>query len=130
MRILFIGSRLYDDVDYYVTHSIDNNIYTIYANKDVLGVQLGGLNGFEIYKLSTGLLRYEKVWSSIRIFPEEIPSSVLKTVKNKDEIIEVVYNPMGYECEIIDVDAYTGGFNLQIAFSTGYLAGKSAAEIY
>ena len=31
--------------------------------------------------------------------------------------------------EIIDVDAYTGGFNLQIAFSTGYLAGKNAAEI-
>jgi len=30
--------------------------------------------------------------------------------------------------EVIDVDAYTGGFNLQIAFSTGYLAGKSAAE--
>lgn len=32
--------------------------------------------------------------------------------------------------EIIDVDAYTGGYNLQIAFSTGYLAGKSAAESY
>lgn len=32
--------------------------------------------------------------------------------------------------EVIDVDAYTGGFNLQIAFSTGYLAGKNAAEIY
>ena len=29
--------------------------------------------------------------------------------------------------EIIDVDAYTGGFNLQIAFSTGALAGQSAA---
>lgn len=27
--------------------------------------------------------------------------------------------------EVIDVDAYTGGFNLQIAFSTGVLAGKS-----
>lgn len=27
--------------------------------------------------------------------------------------------------EIIDVDAYTGGFNLQIAFSTGVLAGKN-----
>ncbi len=25
--------------------------------------------------------------------------------------------------EVIDIDAYTGGFNLQIAFSTGYLAG-------
>jgi predicted flavoprotein YhiN len=34
-----------------------------------------------------------------------------------------------YFCgEVIDVDAYTGGYNLQIAFSTGYLAGKSAAE--
>lgn len=30
--------------------------------------------------------------------------------------------------EILDVDAYTGGFNLQIAWATGYLAGFSAAE--
>ncbi len=30
--------------------------------------------------------------------------------------------------EIIDTDAYTGGFNLQIAFSTGFIAGKNAAE--
>ena len=30
--------------------------------------------------------------------------------------------------EVIDVDAYTGGFNLQIAFSTGVLAGESAAK--
>mgnify|MGYP003289326080 FL=1 len=29
--------------------------------------------------------------------------------------------------EVIDVDAYTGGFNLQIAFSTGALAGMHAA---
>lgn len=28
--------------------------------------------------------------------------------------------------EVIDVDAYTGGFNLQIAFSTGRLAGENA----
>ncbi len=30
--------------------------------------------------------------------------------------------------EVIDVDAYTGGFNLQIAFSTGVLAGENAAK--
>lgn len=30
--------------------------------------------------------------------------------------------------ELLDVDGYTGGFNIQIAFSTGYVAGKSAAE--
>ena len=28
--------------------------------------------------------------------------------------------------EVIDVDAYTGGFNLQIAFSTGRLAGENS----
>jgi predicted Rossmann fold flavoprotein len=33
-----------------------------------------------------------------------------------------------YLCgEVIDIDADTGGYNLQAAFSTGYLAGESAA---
>lgn len=31
--------------------------------------------------------------------------------------------------EVIDCDGYTGGFNLQIAFSTGHLAGFSASNI-
>ena len=30
--------------------------------------------------------------------------------------------------EVLDVDAYTGGYNLQIAFSTGFLAAEAAAE--
>lgn len=30
--------------------------------------------------------------------------------------------------ELLDLDAYTGGYNLQIAFSTGVLAGQGAAE--
>ncbi|MBR2343521.1 MAG: NAD(P)/FAD-dependent oxidoreductase [Clostridia bacterium] len=45
-----------------------------------------------------------------------------KTMESR--IAEGVY----FAGEVIDVDAYTGGFNLQIAFSTAYLAGKSAAE--
>jgi len=31
--------------------------------------------------------------------------------------------------EIIDLDAFTGGYNLQIAFSTGHLAGSSLSKI-
>ena len=31
--------------------------------------------------------------------------------------------------EVLDLDAYTGGFNLQIAYATGRLAGASAARI-
>ena len=30
--------------------------------------------------------------------------------------------------ELIDIDAYTGGFNLQIAWATGRAAGQAAAE--
>jgi len=29
--------------------------------------------------------------------------------------------------EVLDVDAYTGGYNLQIAFSTAVVAGENAA---
>lgn len=37
-------------------------------------------------------------------------------------------NGLFFAGEMIDVDAFTGGFNLQIAFSTGALAGSSAAN--
>ena len=40
-----------------------------------------------------------------------------KTMESK--IIKGVY----FAGEVLDVDAYTGGYNLQIAFSTGYVAG-------
>lgn len=42
-----------------------------------------------------------------------------KTMESK--LVEGLY----FAGEIIDVDAYTGGFNLQIAYSTGYTAGKN-----
>ena len=35
---------------------------------------------------------------------------------------------LSFAGEVLDVDAYTGGFNLQIAFSTGHLAGLCAAQ--
>ncbi len=45
---------------------------------------------------------------------KEINSSTMES-----KIVQGLY----FAGEIIDVDAYTGGFNLQIAYSTGYLAG-------
>lgn len=36
-----------------------------------------------------------------------------------------IVNGLYFAGEIIDVDCFTGGFNLQVAFSTGYLAGIS-----
>jgi predicted Rossmann fold flavoprotein len=43
-----------------------------------------------------------------------------KTMRSK------LVNGLFFAGEIIDVDAYTGGFNLQIAFSTGFVAGENA----
>lgn len=31
--------------------------------------------------------------------------------------------------EVLDIHGYTGGYNITVAFSTGYVAGKSAAEL-
>lgn len=42
-----------------------------------------------------------------------------KTMQSK--IVDNLY----FAGEVIDVDAYTGGFNLQVAFSTGYLCGNN-----
>ena len=42
-----------------------------------------------------------------------------KTMKSK-----LIPN-LSFAGEVIDVDAYTGGFNLQIAFSTGYVCGEN-----
>jgi len=47
---------------------------------------------------------------------KEINSSTMES-----KIIEGLY----FAGEIIDVDAYTGGFNLQIAYSTGFTAGMN-----
>lgn len=43
-----------------------------------------------------------------------------KTMESK------LVNGLFFAGEVLDVDAFTGGFNLQIAFSTGYVAGKNA----
>ena len=31
--------------------------------------------------------------------------------------------------EMLDVDAYTGGYNLQIAFATGHMAGENVQQV-
>jgi len=42
----------------------------------------------------------------------------------KSKVVDNLY----FAGEVIDVDAYTGGYNIQIALSTGYLAGKKVGE--
>lgn len=84
------------------------------------------------YKILTLLKNFNIQLTGFRPIEEAIVTSGGIDVKEispktmESKIIPGLY----FAGEMIDVDAYTGGFNLQIAFSTGYLAGKSAAEIY
>lgn len=65
-----------------------------------------------------GCMEEEAIVTSGGVSVKEIDS---RTMESK--LISGLY----FAGEVIDVDGYTGGYNLQAAFSTGYLAGKSAA---
>lgn len=58
----------------------------------------------------------EAIVTSGGVSTKEIDSSTMQS-----KLVEGLY----FAGEIIDVDAYTGGYNLQIAFSTGYIAGEN-----
>lgn len=53
-----------------------------------------------------------------------IPVKEINSSTMESKIIKGLY----FAGEIVDVDAYTGGFNLQIAFSTGFLAGENSVS--
>ncbi|MFW6238371.1 MAG: NAD(P)/FAD-dependent oxidoreductase [Halanaerobiales bacterium] len=63
--------------------------------------------------------------SNLRPFSEAIITSGGINVNEIDPgtMESRLVNDLYFAGEIIDTDAYTGGYNLQIAFSTGYLAG-------
>ena len=56
------------------------------------------------------------------VVPAETTAEQVKEINPKTMESKLVDN-LYFAGEIIDIDALTGGFNLQIAFATGYLAG-------
>jgi len=67
---------------------------------------------------------------SLRGFEEAIVTRGGVTVKeiNPSTMESKLVKGLYFAGELMDVDAHTGGYNLQIAFSTGMLAGSSAAK--
>ena len=67
---------------------------------------------------------------SLRGFEEAVITSggvALKEINPKTMESKLV-SGLYFFGEVLDCDAFTGGFNLQIAFSTGYAAGRAAAK--
>ena len=81
-----------------------------------------------------------RVLTLLKAFPIEIkgPRPAAEAIVTSGGVTVKEVNPSTLESkilpglyfagEVLDVDAYTGGFNLQIAWCTGRLAGQSAAE--
>ena len=67
--------------------------------------------------------------SGTRDFKEAIVTRGGVNVKevNPSTMESKLVNGLYFAGEVLDLDALTGGFNLQIAWSTGYLAGENAA---
>lgn len=91
----------------------------------VLSLQLPG----EVYKLTDLLKNWRLEISGYTSFERCV---ITAGGVNFDEIVPKtmvsrLLPNLFFAGEVVDLDGDTGGYNLQIAFSTGYLAGKSAS---
>lgn len=84
----------------------------------------------ERHSILTNIKYFDMMVSSLRGFEEAIITSGGVDVKEINPKTMESKKVKGlYFCgEVLDVDAFTGGFNLQIAFSTGYAAGNSIKD--
>lgn len=132
-----LDSRILRDFSKYINKDIKNALHELLIQKLIPVVlrlanipfetkvnELSKEKRFELAKTIKGL---SFTVSALRPIEEAIITSggvavneiSPKTMESK--IIKGLY----FAGEVIDVDAYTGGFNLQIAFSTAFLAAKS-----
>lgn len=81
----------------------------------------------ERHRLINLLKNFEVTIKGFRPVEEAIVTAGGISVKeiNPKTMESKIINGLFFAGEIIDVDAYTGGFNLQIAYSTGYTAGMN-----
>ncbi len=89
--------------------------------------QTNSVTKAERSRLLTIIKNFDMLVSSLRDFSEAIITSGGVDVKeiNPKTMESKLVKGLYFCGEVLDVDAFTGGFNLQIAFSTGYAAGSS-----
>ena len=80
--------------------------------------------------LLTIIKNFDMLVASLRDFNEAIITSGGVDVKeiNPKTMESKLIKGLYFCGEVLDIDAFTGGFNLQIAFATGYAAGNSIKD--
>jgi predicted flavoprotein YhiN len=56
-----------------------------------------------------------------------MPERVIVFIKISAGYLPASWGVIHFCGEVVDIDAETGGYNLQAAFSTGYVTGENAA---
>lgn len=132
-----LNERILRDFKESQNKSISNTLTTLLPGKLISSVlkqahilpekKVNVVTKEERLTLIKALKRYRMQPESLRGFEEAIITSGGIDVKQiNPKTMESKLTEGMYFCgEVLDVDAYTGGFNLQIAFSTGYAAGNS-----
>lgn len=134
-----LDARLLSDFMKYANRDFENALGDLLPSRmiDVV-VRRSGIDG---HKKVNSITREERaaLLSVLKCFSVDIkgfrPISEAIVTKGGIDVREVspknmqskLVDGLYFAGEVLDVDAYTGGFNLQIAFSTGVLAGESAA---
>ena len=132
-----LDNRIKRDFEKYKNKDLQNGLQDLLPSKMILPVlELAKLDGEkkinsvtkeERLELLKTLKGFEIEIKGFRPIEEAIVTAGGISIKEinpktmESKIVEGLY----FAGEIIDVDAYTGGFNLQIAYSTGYTAGMN-----
>lgn len=133
-----LDQRILRDLDQYQNRTIENALQDLYP-KTMIPVMVARAEiPVEIKANSLTKQQRRRLLELTKRFPVEIAgtrpvaeaiitSGGIKTKEIDPKTMESkLISGLYFAGELIDVDAYTGGFNLQIAWSTGYAAGVAA----
>ena len=136
-----LDSRLLRDLEQYQNRTMENALTDILP-RSMIPVVLKMLN-IPAHLQANSLKKEQRraLAELLKAFPIHITAKrpVAEAIVTRGGVKVSEINPKTMESklvsglffagEIVDCDAYTGGFNLQIAWSTGYLAGSSVKNI-
>ena len=135
-----LDARILRDFDKYKNKDISNCLKELLPHALIpvvlgkCGIQqskkINSVTRNERLSLLTTIKNFDMLISSLRGFDEAIVTAGGVDVKeiNPKTIESKLVKGMYFCGEVLDVDALTGGFNLQIAFSTGFAAGNSIKD--
>ena len=135
-----LDARLLRDFDKYKNKDISNCLKDLLPNALIPVVlqkcgitqtkKINCVTRNERQSLLTIIKNFDMLISSLRGFDEAIVTAGGIDVKeiNPKNMESKLVKGLYFCGEVLDIDALTGGFNLQIAFSTGFAAGNSIKE--